>query len=92
MSPAAYVRSVRQQLEKEGLPTEREEFPTKISGIEFVGAVLRVPETPNSGYCRGIYTTFRSGYSLSFEVHGRGEERIKQVLVSAVKISSSLSP
>ncbi len=87
MSTTVYVRSVRHQLEKDGLITHREEFPVVVSGIQFTGAVLKVPEKPNSGYYRGIYSTFLNGYVVSLEVQSGSEERIQQVLSSAVKIN-----
>ena len=87
MRTTVYVRSVRHQLERDGLLTEREEFPTKISDMAFVGAVLKVPEKPDFGYRRGIYSTFLNGYVVSLEVQARDEERIQQVLSSAVKLS-----
>ena len=92
MTTTVYVRSVRHQLEKDGLPTEREEFPARISGLAFVGAVMKVPEKPNFGYRRGIYAIFMNGYVVTLEVQARDEERIQQVLSSAVKITSIGNP
>jgi hypothetical protein len=92
MSTTAYVRSVRHQLERDGLLTEREEFPVRISGMNFMGAILKVPEKPNFGYRRGIYSIFLNGYVVSLEVQARNEERIQQVLSSAVKIAPSVNP
>ena len=86
MPVGVYVRSVRHQLEKEGLITVREEFPTLISGVPFTGAILKVPEKPNFGYFRGMYSTFLNGYVVSIEVQGRNEERINQTLSSGLKI------
>jgi hypothetical protein len=87
MSMAVYVRSVRHQLEKDGLITQREEFPVTISGVTFTGAVLKVPEKSNFGYYRGIYSTFLNGYVVSLEVQSGSEERLQQLLSSAVKIN-----
>lgn len=89
MSLRVYVRSVRHQLEKDGLTTEREEFSTVVSGIPFTAAILKVPKTPNSGYFRGIYSTFLNGYVLSIDVQGRDEDRINTTLSSVVKIGPS---
>jgi hypothetical protein len=89
MSTAAYVRSVRHQLERDGLLMEREEFPINISGMAFTGAILKVPEKPNFGYRRGIYSTFLNGYVLSLEIQARDQDRIQQVLTSAVKLVPS---
>jgi hypothetical protein len=88
MSTVVYVRSVRHQLEKDGLLTEREEFPLTIPGLAFTGAILKVPEKPDFGYRRGIYSTFRNGYVLSLEIQARDQKRIQQVLSSAVKIAA----
>jgi hypothetical protein len=92
MSTTVYVRSVRHQLEKDGLITHREEFPVVISGVGFTGAVLKVPEKPNFGHYRGIYSTFINGYVVSLEVQSGSEERIQQLLSSAVKISPARRP
>jgi len=92
MTTTVYVRSVRHQLERDGLLTEREEFPVRISGMGFIGAVLKMPEKPNFGYHRGIYAICLNGYVFSLEVQARDEERIQQVLSSAVKITSNGNP
>jgi hypothetical protein len=92
MSTTVFVRSVRHQLEKEGLLTEREEFPARISGMDFIGSVLKVPEKPNFGHRRGIYAMFLNGYVFSLEVQARDDERIQQVLSAAVKIDSKWKP
>lgn len=76
----------------DGLLTEREEFPSKLSGVGFVGAILKVPEKPNFGYRRGIYAAFLNGYVVSFEVQARDEERIKQVLSTTIKVAPSANP
>jgi len=86
MQVSVYVRSVRHQLEREGLITAREEFPIVISGVPFTGAILKKPEKPNFGHFRGIYSTFLNGYIVSIDVQGRDEERIKQTLASVLKI------
>jgi len=89
MSTTVYVRSVRHQLERDGLPTEREEFPITISGRNFIGAILKVPEKENFGYRRGIYSIFLNGYVVSLEVQARDEARIREVLAFAVKIAGN---
>lgn len=87
MPPSTYVRSVRHQLERDGLITDREEFPIVISGVPFTGAILKVPESANSGYYRGIYSTFLNGYVVSLEVQSGSEERLQQLLPTVVKIT-----
>jgi hypothetical protein len=91
ISTTAYVRSVRLHLEKDGLLTEREEFPVRISDVTFIGTVLKVPEGPSFGYRRAIYSAFLNGYAVSLEVQARDEERIKQVL-SNFRITPNSKP
>ena len=83
-SPAQYVRSVRQSLEKEGLRTLREEFRIEISGMPFTGAIMEVPgeQVP---YFRGIYSTFASGYIVSFDLTARKEQLIEKLVSSLIK-------
>ena len=88
LTPNVYLRSVRHSLERDGLITDRQEFPITISGVSFVGAMLKVPEKPNFGYYRGIYSTFLNGYVVSLEVQARTPEHIQELLSSAIKISS----
>ena len=88
MPVRVYIRSVRHQLEKEGLITAREEFSTVVSGVPFTGAILKVSKKPNFGYFRGIYSTFLDGYIVSIDVQGRNEERINKALSSVVKIEA----
>ncbi len=86
-SPAHYVRSVRHQLEREGLPTVREEFPITISGVEFTGAILeeRVPE--GRKYYRGMYAAFRDGFILSFDVEAASPEKVNELVVRFVTLA-----
>lgn len=88
MPLTTYVRSVRQQLEKDGLRTHREEFPLTMAGVQFVGTVLVAFDKENGTYFRGIYATFLDGYVVSLEVQSRSEERLQQLLSSTVKIDA----
>jgi hypothetical protein len=88
MSPTAYVRMWRQELERlDGLTTFRGEFPLTISGIPFMGAVLKVHDKVNGEYYRGIYSSFIAGYVLSIDVQSGSEDRLQSLLSSAVKIN-----
>ena len=84
-SPAQYVRSVRHQLEKGGMPTVREEFQITIAGVGFTGAVLQEQVPSGQKYYRGLYTTFRSGYILSFDVEAPSEDKLNQVVSRLVR-------
>ena len=84
-SPAQYVRSVRHQLEKGGMSTVREEFQITIAGVGFTGAVLQEQVPSGQKYYRGLYTTFRSGYILSFDVEAPSEDKLNQVVSRLVR-------
>jgi hypothetical protein len=85
-SPAQYVRSVRHQLEKEGMPTVREEFTIGVSEAEFTGAILQEQVQSGRKYYRGIYATFRNGYILSFDVEASSPEKLNALVTGSVTI------
>jgi hypothetical protein len=88
-SPAQYVRSVRHQFEqREGMVTVQEETPIEISGLQFVGAALKVTQEGRTHY-QGIYTTILNGYILSLQVEASAPERLNQIVLSMVKFKSS---
>jgi hypothetical protein len=80
-SPERYVRSVRHQLEREGLSTVREDFPITISGVQFAGVVVQEQAASGRKYYRGTFATFRQGYVLSLDVEAASPEQLN-VLVS----------
>jgi hypothetical protein len=82
MDSTHYVRSVRHQLEKQGLQSVHEEFPIKIGGREFSGAVL-LSRDPR--FHRGIYATFDRGIILSFDVETSEEEGLGRILANNVR-------
>jgi hypothetical protein len=83
-----YVRSVRHQLEKEGLSTVREEFPISIGGTQFAGAILEEHVPAGRKYYRGMYSTFRNGYILSFDVEAASEDKLNELVARAVKFTN----
>jgi len=86
-SPTQYVRSVRHQLEKEGLLTVREEFPIIISAVEFTGAVLEEHAPEGRKYYRGMYSAFRDGFILSFDVEAASPEKVNELVVRVVSLA-----
>jgi hypothetical protein len=88
-SATQYVRSVRHQLEREGLPTVREEFPITISGVDFTGAILEEHVPEGRKYYRGMYAAFRDGFVLSFDVEAASPEKINELVVRVVSITKS---
>lgn len=85
--PSRYVRSVRHQLEREGLTTVQEEFPVSIAGVEFTGAILEVPESNGRKHYRGVYTTFRQGYILSLDAEASSQKRLTELVQRMVAFS-----
>lgn len=86
-SPTHYVRSVRHQLEREGLRTVREEFPITIGGVEFTGAILEEQVPEGRKYYRGMYSAFRDGFVLSFDVEAASPEKVNEVVVRVVGLA-----
>jgi hypothetical protein len=83
--PGLYVRSIRHQLEREGLLTVREEFPISIGGEQFTGAILQVQEGNGRKHYRGIYTAFRRGYILSLDAEASSEVKLNEMVTRMVK-------
>lgn len=83
--PSDYIQALRRSLEHQGFPTVREEFPIKISGLDFTGAVFQEQVPNGRKYYRGIYTTFRKGYILTFDVEAPSEEKLNELVTTAVK-------
>ena len=80
-----YVRSVRHQLEKQGLPTIREEFPISIGGVQFVGAIVQEQIPSGQKYYRGFYSTFRGGFILSFDVEASSQDKVNSLVTQIVQ-------
>ena len=87
-SPSHYVRSVRHELEREGLSTVREEFRITISGVEFAGAILEEHALDGRKYYRGIYSAFRDGFILSFDVEAASPEKVNDLVVRVVSLAN----
>jgi hypothetical protein len=86
-SPTQYVRSVRHQLEREGMATVQEETSIEISGLKFVQATMKVTEQGRIHY-QGMYTTFLNGYIFSLQVEAPTPERLNQIVLSMVKFKT----
>jgi hypothetical protein len=83
-SAQQYARSVRHQLEKEGMETIQEETPVKVSSVPFIEVVLKVKDS-GPGHYRAIYTTFRNGYILSLDVSAATPEKITELVSKSLK-------
>jgi len=91
-SAAHYVRSVRHQLEKEGLTTVHEESPVLVSGVPFTGATMQEQTPEGRKYFRGLYTTFLYGYILSFDVEASSERRLNDLVTTLVHFEGTAAP
>lgn len=87
-SSAPYIRGVRQQLEKEGMPVVKEEFPITIGGVQFTGTILEEHVENGRKYYRGLYATFRRGYILSFDVEASSQDKLNALVTQAVKFTN----
>jgi hypothetical protein len=85
-SPSQYVRSIRHMLERQGLATVRQEFPITIADVKFSGAVLQDKVPSGRKYYRGIYTTFRYAYILTFDVEAASEDKLNNLLNRLVEM------
>jgi hypothetical protein len=88
-SAEQYLRSVRHGLEREGEQTVDEKFTLEITGVQFVGATLKVTEDGVVHY-RGIFTTLMKGYILNLDVAAATPERTKLLAKSKVRFDTSV--
>jgi len=86
-STTIYVRSVRHQLEKQGLQTIREEFPIDVSGTHFIGAILRENDRGRA-HVRGMYSTLLNGYVLSLDVTASSEDRLRRLVTTMLEFTT----
>ncbi len=91
-SATHYVRSVRHQLEKEGLTTVHEEFPVLVSGVPFTAATMEGQTTEGRKHFRGLFTTFLLRYILSFDVEGPSERRLNDLVPTLVHFEGTAAP
>ncbi len=80
-----YVRAVRHQFEREGMATVNAETPMDISGVTFIGSILKV-RGQGGEYVRGIYTTFLKGYIFTIDVTAPSPIRSNEIVQQAVRI------
>ena len=93
-SPEQYVHAVSHQLAKESVETlepVREEFPIDISGVPFIGTVMKV-SIRGQVYYRGVYGTFLNGYIFAFDVKADSPERLQELLTSMIRFQSKDAP
>jgi hypothetical protein len=66
----------------------RDEFPISIGGTTFAGAILEERDPSGRKYYRGLYSTFRNGYILSFDVEAASDNRLNELVTSVVKFTN----
>jgi hypothetical protein len=83
---AEYVSGASAQARREGAQSIHENFAYLISGIEFTGTTLEIPDGANSKHFQGIFTTTMKGYLLTISVTAVSEQKVLD-LASAISLS-----
>jgi hypothetical protein len=86
-SPEQYPRSIRHQLEKEGLVTVQEESPVTISGLPFMHSIMKSAGQGQPHY-QGMYTAFLKGYIVSLQVEAPSLERLQEIVLKTVNFKN----
>ena len=74
-----YVGGISTQWRHDGAETTRDNFPYTISGVEFVGVILKVPDGPHTSHFRAILSTVMKGYLLSLDITAAKEQQILKI-------------
>ncbi|PYV47377.1 MAG: hypothetical protein DMG92_16430 [Acidobacteria bacterium] len=86
-SRAQYLDGMTAQLVRDGAKKTHDDFPYLISGVEFVGTVLRESDGPKTYHFRGLFASVMNGYILTLDIAAPTKERILKI-VSAMKIEA----
>jgi len=78
-STAQFVRSVRHQLEGEGLQTIRTEIPVTAEGHEFIESDLKM-DSLEKKYFKAVVCTRIKQYIFGFWVEAPSEEKLKELV------------
>ena len=78
-SVAQYTRSVRHNLEREGLQTVSAEIPLKLAGLDFVRSVLEDSTTPVA-HLRALQCTELKGYLLCIDATSEDDKHLTLLL------------
>jgi hypothetical protein len=74
--------------EREGAKKSRGDFPFMISGVQFMGAILKQTDGPNQRHFVGLFTTARKGYFLSLDITAATEQQVLKI-ASSVQIDDN---
>ena len=64
---------------RQGAHQLRDGFPFVLSGVQFMGAILRQPDGPNASHFVGLFTTARKGYFLSLNIMAGSEQQVLKI-------------
>jgi hypothetical protein len=81
-----YVNSASALAGREGAQSIHEAFAYLISGIEFIGVTLELPDGADFKHFQGIFTTTMKGYLLTVSVTAASEQRVLD-LASAISLT-----
>lgn len=85
-TPMDYVKNLSRGTQSDGFVVIREPFQTNIVGTEFAAVVLANSE--GRRHYRGIYTCFRRGYILSFDVEAASPDKLTELVSRSVKFEN----
>jgi hypothetical protein len=77
-SQSAYIDALVAKLGARGDTQTHGDFPFIISGVQFMGAILKEPEGPKASayHFRGLFVTPRNGYLLLIDITAATEQQI----------------
>ena len=73
---------------RQGAHQLRDGFPFVVSGVQFMGTILRQPEGSNASHFVGLFTTARKGYFLSLNITAGSEQQVLKT-ASSVKFQEN---
>ena len=70
---------------RQGAHQVRNGFPFVVSGVQFMGTILRQPEGSNASHFVGLFTTARKGYFLSLNITAGSEQQVLERVVASIR-------
>jgi hypothetical protein len=78
-SRAQYLDGMSGQLVRDGGKQTRDDFPYVISGVEFMGTILRESDGPGTYHFRGLFATVMKGYLILVDIAAPTEGRVLKI-------------
>jgi hypothetical protein len=74
-----YLGILARSSQREGAKKVRSDFPFVVSGVQFMGTILKHSDSPNTSHFVGLFTTTRKGYFLSLHITAATEQQVLKV-------------